>query len=386
MTFGSVPTPDFAAGVPPSVGSTGIGRRALARLLSRVERGEADAELAALYPRTGQAHIVGITGPPGAGKSTLIAAVARELRTRGRTVAIVAVDPSSPFSGGAILGDRIRMQGLSGDVGIFVRSMATRGALGGLAPHTQDMARVLDAAGFDTVLIETVGAGQSEIDIVRAAQTVVVVEAPGMGDDIQAIKAGILEIADILVLNKADQPGADAAHRALRAMLDLGHQPDRGGHHRPGQGAAAYVLVGHSPASESGDRSTPEDPSAASPTAWEVPLLQTVGQQGTGVSGLVDTLYAHRSYLQSSGSGRAREAEQLEAELAERLRSALLARLLADADHTELQRLIDKVVDREISPGFAVKSLIHQFALPHSAGHRQPAPDNSSSPLTFDEG
>src|SRR4051794_21394115 len=180
-------------------------RRALARAISIVEHGGADARavLEKVYPHTGRAQIVGVTGPPGAGKSTLVNEIALDLRRRQRSVAIVAVDPTSPFSGGAVLGDRIRMQPLGGDAGIFVRSMATRGELGGIAQATGDVIKVFDAAGFDLVIVETVGAGQAEVEIARAAHTTIVVEVPGLGDDIQATKAGILEIADIFVVNKA---------------------------------------------------------------------------------------------------------------------------------------------------------------------------------------
>src|SRR4051795_1197732 len=199
-------------------------RRALARAISIVEHGGADARtvLEKLYPHTGRAQIVGVTGPPGAGKSTLVNEIALELRRRQRSVAIVAVDPTSPFSGGAVLGDRIRMQPLGGDAGIFVRSMASRGRLGGIARATGDAICLLDAAGFEIVLVETVGAGQSEVEIAGAAQTTLVIEVPGMGDDVQSIKAGILEIADIFVVNKADREGADALISQLRAMLRLG--------------------------------------------------------------------------------------------------------------------------------------------------------------------
>jgi len=202
-------------------------RRAVARAISLVEVGgaEAHAMLAALHPHTGRAHIVGVTGPPGSGKSTLVNAIALQLRQEGdsvgRSVGIIAVDPTSPFTGGAILGDRIRMRDLSGDAGIFIRSMASRGSLGGLARATTDAIQVLDAAGFGTVIVETVGAGQAEVDVARAVHTTVVLQVPGMGDDIQAIKAGILEIADILVVNKADRDGADEMVAALDAMLDL---------------------------------------------------------------------------------------------------------------------------------------------------------------------
>jgi len=201
-------------------------RRALARLITQVENRTPAAQqaLAALYPHTGRAYLVGITGAPGTGKSSVVNALTKTLRAQQHTVAIVAVDPTSPFSGGAVLGDRIRMLDLSGDKGVYIRSMANRGSLGGLAATTGDVVRVLDAAGFDYVLIETVGAGQSEVDIARTAMTTIVVDAPGLGDDVQAIKAGILEIADILVVNKADRPGVENTVRALKAMLELGHR------------------------------------------------------------------------------------------------------------------------------------------------------------------
>src|SRR5690349_19336987 len=199
-------------------------RRALARGITVVETGGAPARelLGALYASTGRAHIVGITGAPGVGKSTLVNALALSWRRAGKTIGIVAVDPTSPFTGGAILGDRIRMQPLGGDPGVFVRSMASRGRLGGIARATGDTIDLLDAAGFDMVLVETVGAGQGEVEIASAAHTTVVIEVPGMGDDVQAIKAGILEIADVFVVNKADREGADATIRQLRSMLHLG--------------------------------------------------------------------------------------------------------------------------------------------------------------------
>src|SRR5450432_395232 len=197
--------------------------RALARTATGVENRDPQAleTLTQLEPFAGHARLVGITGPPGAGKSTLVDALAAELRTRGKTVAIVAVDPTSRITGGAILGDRIRMQQHHADPGIFIRSMATRGSLGGLARATADMARLMDAAGKDDIVIETVGVGQAEIAIAGLAQVTVVVLVPGMGDDVQAIKAGIMEIADIFVINKADQPGADRVERELQAMLSL---------------------------------------------------------------------------------------------------------------------------------------------------------------------
>ncbi|MEP7292403.1 MAG: methylmalonyl Co-A mutase-associated GTPase MeaB, partial [Chloroflexota bacterium] len=204
-------------------------RRALARLLTYVENEREGVEeaLAVLFPQTGHAWVVGITGAPGTGKSTLVTEIAKLYRAQGETVAILAVDPTSPFTGGALLGDRVRMRDLSGDAGVFIRSMATRGSLGGLARATRDAIRVLDAGGFSIILVETVGAGQNEVDIVRTADTTVVVEAPGMGDEVQAIKAGILEIADVLVVNKADRQGVNHTVQALKMMLELGHPASR---------------------------------------------------------------------------------------------------------------------------------------------------------------
>ncbi|HVO70181.1 MAG TPA: methylmalonyl Co-A mutase-associated GTPase MeaB, partial [Aggregatilineaceae bacterium] len=235
-------------------------RHALARLITWVENRapQAQGALTLLYPHTGHAYLVGITGAPGTGKSTLVNALTRTLRARDHTVAIVAVDPTSPFSGGAVLGDRIRMGDLAGDRGVFIRSMANRGSLGGLAATTGDVISVLDAAGFDYMLIETVGAGQSEIDIARTAYTTIVVDAPGLGDDVQAIKAGILEIADIIVVNKADRPGVQNTVRALRAMLDLGHRLQAVLHHGL-------------------HRDTP--PTAPIYDTWTVPILETVATE-----------------------------------------------------------------------------------------------------------
>ena len=205
--------------------------RAIARLLTRAEAGDDECRpaLEAIFRHAGRAHVVGITGVPGSGKSTLVAKLAAEIRRTGRRVGIVAIDPSSPFSGGAILGDRIRMGDVAGDPGVYVRSMATRGSLGGLAHGTLDAVDILDAAGYDIVIIETVGVGQDEVEVVRAAHTTVVVSAPGLGDDIQAIKAGILEIADIHVVSKSDRPGADRTLADLKSMLAMGPSSARSG-------------------------------------------------------------------------------------------------------------------------------------------------------------
>jgi LAO/AO transport system kinase len=317
-------------------------RRELARLLTRIENNQAAAELAALYPSTGEAHIIGVTGAPGTGKSSLVNALARHYRTAGLTVGIVAVDPTSPFSGGAILGDRIRMRDLSGDPGVFIRSMATRGSLGGIARATDDVVRALDAAGFSVILIETVGAGQSEVDIARTAQTTIVVEAPGLGDEVQAIKAGILEIADILVVNKADRPGIEATVRALRAMLDLGHRSEKVAQLHHGQ------LIPAAAESLSPDESA----------AWQPPIVQTVALDSKGIDELAAQIAAHHEYLHSSGVLALRERARIENEILERLREALLARLLRRTDPASLGALVEKALARTLDPASAVRLLL----------------------------
>jgi LAO/AO transport system kinase len=296
-------------------------RRALARTITWIENGrpEARAVLAELYPRTGGAHLVGVTGAPGTGKSSLVNELARAYRQAGRTVGIIAVDPSSPFTGGAILGDRIRMRDLAGDAGVFIRSMATRGSLGGLARATDEAAAALDAAGFERVLIETVGAGQAEVDIAQLAQTTLVVEAPGLGDDVQAIKAGILEIADILVVNKSDQPGAEATVRSLRAMLGLA-QP--------------------------------------APGARETPICETAALDGRGLPELMAAIEMHRGFLAASGQGRvrwqARARRLLEAALRERLYDRFLHK---DHSHDKIGAAVEAVVKREMDPYSAAEAL-----------------------------
>jgi LAO/AO transport system kinase len=313
-------------------------RRALARLITQVENSTPDARdaLTLLYPHTGRAYLVGITGAPGTGKSTLVSALARTLRARDHTVAIVAVDPTSPFSGGAVLGDRIRMSDLAGDRGVFIRSMANRGSLGGLAATTGDVVSVLDAAGFDYVLIETVGAGQSEIDIARTAYTTIVVDAPGLGDDVQAIKAGILEIADIIVVNKADRPGVQNTVRALRAMLDLGHR--------------LQVVLHHGL-----HRDTP--PPTPVYDSWAVPILETVATERNGFDSLADAIERHRAHLRDSGMLADRERQRVEAAVTDRLRETLFERLLAEHP-SALEDMIQRVARRELDPGSAVRALL----------------------------
>jgi LAO/AO transport system kinase len=315
-------------------------RRALARLITRVENQTPDAadSLAQLHPHTGRAYVVGVTGAPGTGKSTVVNALTRTLRGREQTVGIVAVDPTSPFTGGAVLGDRIRMTDLAGDKGVFIRSMANRGSLGGLAATTGDVVRVLDAAGFDVVLVETVGAGQSEVDIARMAYTTIVVDAPGLGDDVQAIKAGILEIADILVVNKADRPGADNTARALQAMLDLGHRFRTIRHH--------------------GQIMEQDPPAEADYDFWRVPILKTTATEGTGMDALADAIEQHRAHLHESGLFEERARQRIEAELGTRLREALLARLVAERSPDAVEAMIRRVLNLEIDPGSAVRALV----------------------------
>jgi len=264
--------------------------RAIGRAITAVENEGGSAELSRfLFPRTGRARVLGVTGPPGAGKSTLAQRLTQAWRRRGQTVGIVAVDPSSPFTGGAILGDRIRMSEIYTDPGVFIRSMATRGALGGLARATSDAVDVLDAAGYDMVLIETVGVGQDEVDIVKAAETVAVVLAPGFGDDIQAIKAGILEIGDVFVVNKADREGADRTAAELATMLDLS-------------------ALG----------------------AWRPPIVRTVAPRGEGVVETVAALDAHGEHLVGCGEDLQRRRRRVRARLLalldERFRASIQTR------------------------------------------------------------
>lgn len=323
-------------------------RLTLARALSQVENGtpQGQATLAELFAHTGRAHLVGITGASGTGKSSLVNQLTRYYREPAQSgqaprVAIVAVDPTSPFTGGAILGDRIRMRELAGDPGVFIRSMATRGSLGGLAATTSSVVQVLDAAGYDLILIETVGAGQSEIDIVRLAHTTVVVEAPGLGDDIQAIKAGIMEIADVLVVNKADLPGVEATERALRGALNLSTPaPRRVMHHGqletlPTQAAAT----------------TPEQ-------AWVPPILRTVALDGKGMPELAKTIADHRLYLQSTGAWEQKERWRLQTELDQLLQNTLVESFRSNLEPGVYERTLKDLVERRISPFQAVQQLV----------------------------
>jgi len=297
-------------------------RFALGRLITRAEVGGAEVRsaLAQAYRTAGSAHVVGITGVPGSGKSSLISRLAQEVRRDGRTVAIIAIDPSSPFSGGAILGDRIRMGELGLDAGVFIRSMATRGASGGLAGATLAVADVMDSAGFDLIVIETVGVGQDEVEIVRASHTTVVVSAPGLGDDVQAIKAGILEIADIHAVSKCDRPDAARTLADLNAMLALGS-------------------------------------AVGAPSAWRVPVLATSAQSGEGVREMLSAIDAHRTALRASelGPERARRVAEYRA-----LKTAedLLRAQFTSARNANLAGLVERVTRRELDPFTAAETLL----------------------------
>ncbi len=320
-------------------------RLALSRLLTQVENNvpEGRAALVELFPHTGRAHLIGVTGAPGTGKSSLVNQLALHYRKKdNKRVAIVAVDPSSPFTGGAVLGDRVRMRDLSGDAGVFIRSMATRGSLGGLAQSTASMAQVFDAAGFDIVIIETVGAGQSEVDVARLAHTTLVVEVPGLGDDIQAIKAGILEIADILVVNKADRPGVENTEKALKSMLELAHPAERIFQHH---GSAMRVAA-------------PKQDSSSAPL-WIPPIQRTISIEGKGIVELAEAIARHVVYLTQSGDWAVRERARLEVELDALIREALVNDFHRDVPQKKYDDVLEKIIQRNLSPLEAVKMLMN---------------------------
>lgn len=296
-------------------------RRSIARAITFIENNTAEAKklIALIYPQTGKAHIIGLTGPSGSGKSTLIEKIVREYRRKGKTVGVVAVDPTSPFTGGAFLGDRIRMQELSTDPDVFIRSMATRNYSGGIAKATKDAVKVLDAAGKDIILVETVGAGQSEVEIIKVAQTTVVIHAPGLGDEIQAIKAGIMEIADIFVVNKADRENADKAVMDIQAILQLNNKE----------------------------------------TAWKTPILKTTALTGEGVPQLVEKIEEHKRFLEKE-IGHKRSLGKAEAELVEAIKEKVTSSIIEELKKEgKFEELLQKIVEREIDPASAAEKLLH---------------------------
>ncbi len=297
-------------------------RRAIARLISLIEndspKGVSAVKL--LYPHTGSAYVVGVTGPQGCGKSTLIYRLASEFRKKGRTVGVVAIDPTSPFSGGALLGDRIRMQNLSTDKGVYIRSMATRGTFGGLARATADAVRVLDASGKDVVFVETSGAGQSEVDVIKVAHTVLVVMAPGLGDDIQASKAGMMEIGDIFVINKADRDNADKAVEEIQSMIELGAQEG----------------------------------------CWRPPVIKTMAISGRGMDNVIKKIEEHKEYLNRKTPRE--KLRRTEIEIAEALKRRLTDRLMFELKkNANFARLVETVAAKKVDPYSAADRLISEY-------------------------
>lgn len=294
--------------------------RALARAISVVENrysGWSDL-LKDLFPHTGKARVIGLTGAPGAGKSTLVDQLAKLYRKQNRTVGIIAVDPTSPYTGGAILGDRIRMQDHFADPGIYIRSMATRGSLGGLARATADVATVLDASGRDVILIETVGVGQDEVDIVRLAEITIVMLVPGMGDDVQTIKAGIMEIADIFVINKSDREGAERVEREIRALQSLAVRKD----------------------------------------SWTPLIVKTVASEGSGIDELADAVTGYESYLQKENRALKKSAENWQERLMEMLRDAMLEKARARFGDGSIARLAAEVAEHKRDPYSLIEEIV----------------------------
>jgi GTPase len=294
--------------------------RALARAISTVEdrRPGSSELLKSLFPHTGKARILGLTGSPGAGKSTLVDQLAKYFRRQNQSIGVIAVDPTSPYSGGAILGDRIRMQDHFADPGIYIRSMATRGSLGGLARATADVSTVLDASGRDLIMIETVGVGQDEIDVVRLADITVVILVPGMGDDVQTIKAGIMEIADIFVINKSDREGAERVEREIRAMQSLAARTDN----------------------------------------WTPPIVKTVASEGQGVAELAAAIGQYESYLRKENLLRKRNVANWRERLVEMLRDALLDRARAHLNEGDMRRYAEEIAEHRRDPYTLVEEIV----------------------------
>lgn len=329
-------------------------RLALSRALTAVENNTPQSKdlQAALFPHTGKAHLVGVTGAPGSGKSTLVNQIAKFLRESSGSeippkIAIIAVDPTSPFSGGALLGDRIRMRDLAGDKGIFIRSMASRGALGGLAHSTAAFATLLDGAGFDMIIIETVGAGQAEVDIARLAHTVIVVEAPGMGDDIQAIKAGILEIADIMVVNKADKPEAENTARALKVMLQMANS-----------GGSMPIAGKHLRRTSRGKDGSVKQEQEEKKETWETPIRLVTAMDGKGIETLVADIHRHREYLENYDLWKAKEIYRLEKDLEALIKDKLMENWQESIDESRYKKVLSDIIDRKRSPIEALDLLL----------------------------
>ena len=306
----------------------------------------------ALHPHTGKAFVLGITGNPGAGKSTLTDRLIEHYRKQGKTVAVLAIDPSSPYSGGAILGDRIRMNRHSTDEGVFIRSVATRGHLGGLSRSARDMIRAFDAWGADVILVETVGVGQDELEITRTAHTTLVVLAPGMGDEVQAIKAGLMETADVFAVNKADRDGADSTVRDVELMIALGRESIIA------LGASrGHVVHGASAAAE---HAAHVGGGQAPPETWTPPIVKCVANRGTGIAELADHIEHHRAWIDQTTTGRARRHLRIADELRQELREALIEAAMQEL-RGELEAAVARVESRELDPYEAIHDLVTRF-------------------------